>query len=68
MGWKLNDLNDGTNAPVAIFKPSGYMFTNQGTQHVVYQGFGDVCSHSLSAHRISTQTHTSRGATVRLTK
>ena len=41
MGWKLNDLNDRTNAPLAIFKPSGYMFANQGTQHVVYQGFGD---------------------------
>jgi hypothetical protein len=39
MSWNLNDLS--TRAPgatLAIFSPSGYMFANEGTQHVVYQG------------------------------
>jgi hypothetical protein len=38
MGWNLNDLTARTSAPLAIFSPSGYMFANEGTQHVVYQG------------------------------
>ena len=39
MGWNLNDLTTrASGATLAIFSPSGYMFANEGTQHVVYQG------------------------------
>lgn len=39
MGWNTNDLTTSTNAPLAQLRPFGYMYTGDGTQHVVYEGF-----------------------------
>jgi hypothetical protein len=36
--WHLHDLTAATGAPQASFRPAGYVFDAQGTQHVVYGG------------------------------
>jgi len=36
--WHTDDVTATTNAPAAASDPSGYMFTAQGTQHVMYRG------------------------------
>ncbi|WP_243062767.1 hypothetical protein [Humibacter sp. RRB41] len=41
MTWMSNNLTARTGAPPAIFSPSAYAYTQQKTQHVLYQGFGD---------------------------
>jgi hypothetical protein len=47
-GWQHNDLTYQTGAPLGRSGalPSGYVFRDQGTQHVVYQG-GDGIIHEL---------------------
>jgi len=37
-GWRHNDLTNATGAPAADGRPSGYVFTPDGTQHVNYRG------------------------------
>ena len=44
--WHLHDLTVATGAPQASFRPAGYVFDAQGTQHVVYGG-GDSHFHEL---------------------
>jgi hypothetical protein len=39
MGWVAVDLTTLTQAPLATFTPSAYVFPSQVTQHIVYQGF-----------------------------
>lgn len=39
MGWNVNILTDQIKAPLATFRPSGYVYAGQGTQHVMYEGF-----------------------------
>lgn len=39
MGWNVNDLTTRAQAPLATFRPSGYVYGGQGSQHVVYEGF-----------------------------
>ena len=36
--WHLHDLTVATGAPQASFRPAGYVFDAQGTQHVIYTG------------------------------
>ena len=38
-GWQLNDLTNAAHAPLATLSPAGYDFSNNDSQHVVYQGF-----------------------------
>ena len=38
-GWHLNDLTNAASAPLVTLFPTGYDFSNNGGQHVVYQGF-----------------------------
>jgi hypothetical protein len=39
MGWNKNDLTVATKAPLATFRPVGYVYVGQGSQHVLYEGF-----------------------------
>src|SRR5215813_3877048 len=39
MGWHINVLSDAVpNAPRAAFGLSGYVYANEGTQHILHQG------------------------------
>jgi hypothetical protein len=38
MGWNLNDLTIATASPQALGQPTGYVFSDYGTQHVTYVG------------------------------
>ena len=38
VGWHLNDLTLATGSPVGGWRPSGYVFEAQRTQHVTYVG------------------------------
>ncbi len=39
MGWHVNDLTAATGAPLPnVFRPAGYAFEAQSTQHVIYVG------------------------------
>ena len=46
MGWHLNDLTLATGTPEGGWRPSGYVFEAQSTQHVTYVGT-DLHIHEL---------------------
>ena len=55
MRWTFNDLTDAAHAPLAVFRPCGYVSVADASQHVVYQGFSpsgtaDGHVHELSWH------------------
>lgn len=39
MGWNRNDLTIRARAPLAVYRPWGYVYAGNGSQHVIYQGF-----------------------------
>jgi len=39
MGWNMNDLTNRTHGPRAEFAVSSDVYSSDGSQHVVFQGF-----------------------------
>jgi len=40
-GWHFSDISTAARAPRSQTPPAAYMFDQQGTQHVIYEGYDD---------------------------
>jgi hypothetical protein len=50
MGRNMNDLTNRTHGPLAEFAVSSYVYSGDGSQHVVFQGF-DPAGHYFETQR-----------------